>query len=91
MINVLELKTIELALKSYSGGIRDLHIRSMSYNTIAIVGISKQSSTRSLECKEVAHTIWLWALSRRVWLSAAHVPGLKNVEVILAQFRDKLE
>jgi hypothetical protein len=92
-INVLELMAIELALQSYCALDRDRHIRIMSDNTTAIAGINKQGSTRSLECNAVAHSIWLWALPRRIWLTAAHVPGIENVEADAAsrEFKDELE
>ena len=92
-INVLEIMAIENALKSYCSYMHDIHIRIMSDNTTAIAGINKQGSTRSLECNDAAHTIWLWALSRNIWISAAHVPGVENVEADLAsrEFKDELE
>jgi hypothetical protein len=92
-INVLELMAIEMALKSYCNAMRNLHIRIMSDNTTAVAGINKQGSTRSLECNKVAHTIWLWAFDRNLWISAAHVPGVDNVEADTAsrEFKDELE
>ena len=27
---------------------------------------------------ELTHTIWLWAVSQNIWLSAAHLPGEDN-------------
>jgi hypothetical protein len=83
-IKVLELMAIDLALKSYCTSARNMHIRIMSDNMTAVAGINKQGSTRSLECNAVAHKIWLWAYARGLWISAAHVPGIDNVEADLA-------
>ena len=31
-------------------------------------------------CNEMAHQIWEWCSNRGIWLSACHIPGVKNVE-----------
>ena len=92
-INVLEIMAIENALKSYCSPFNNVHIRIMSDNTTAIASINKQGSTRSWECNDAGHRIWLWALNRNMWLSAAHIPGIENVEADLAsrEFKDELE
>jgi hypothetical protein len=92
-INVLELIAIEFALYSYCNDMADLHVRIMSDNTTAIAAINKQGSTKALECNTVARRIWHWALPRKIWLSAAHIPGVQNVEADDASrvFKDELE
>jgi hypothetical protein len=92
-INVLEIMAIENALRSYCASLHDVHIRIMSDSTTAIASINKQGSTRSLQCNDAAHKIWLWALHRNIWISAAHIPGIENVEADRAsrEFKDELE
>jgi hypothetical protein len=92
-INALELLAIEFALPSYCNTMHDIHIRIMSDNTTAIAAINKQGSTKALDCNTVAKRIWLWALERKIWISAAHIPGVDNVEADLASrvFKDELE
>lgn len=34
--------------------------------------------THSLECNHIARTIWMWCITRDIWLSAAHLPGKCN-------------
>jgi hypothetical protein len=65
----------------------------MCDNTTAIAAIRKQGSTRTVELNNIARIIWLWALDRHLWLSAAHVPGVDNVEADDASrvFKDELE
>ena len=35
--------------------------------------------SKSVECHHLAKNIWSWAIARNICLSAAHVPGVKNV------------
>jgi hypothetical protein len=92
-INVLELMAIEFALYSHCKNLQDTHIRIMSDNTTAIAAIYKQGSTKAFQCNLVARRIWLWCLDRNIWLSAAHIPGVDNVEADHASrvFKDELE
>ena len=36
--------------------------------------------THSKECNSIAKDIWQWCIERQIWLTAAHIPGTKNVE-----------
>ena len=65
----------------------------MSDNTTTIAAINKQGSTKAFQCNLVAKRIWLWCLDRSIWLSAAHIPGVDNVEADHASrvFKDELE
>ena len=36
--------------------------------------------THSRECHTIARNIWLWCIDKQIWLTAAHIPGKKNVE-----------
>jgi hypothetical protein len=92
-INALELMAIEFALLSYCDDLNSQHIRIMSDNTTAIAAVNKQGSTQALECNQIAKRIWLWALDRNIWISAAHIPGVLNVEADHAShvFKDELE
>ncbi len=33
---------------------------------------------KSLDCNARAQDIWEWAITRNIWLSAAHIPGASN-------------
>ena len=35
--------------------------------------------THSIPCNNIARDIWCWAESKRLWLIAAHIPGVQNV------------
>ena len=36
--------------------------------------------SRSKECDSLARQIWLWCIKNKIWISATHIPGSKNVE-----------
>ena len=79
-INSLELLAILYGLKAACRDMSDCHIKTMTDNTTAVSGVNKQGSTRSHMCNDIARKIWFWALERNIWLTAAHIPGVQNVE-----------
>ena len=76
-INVLELKAISLALKSFVKTSHK-HIKIMSDNTTAIHCINKMGTSHSMECHHEVLKIWEWAIIYKNHLSAAHIPGKLN-------------
>ena len=77
-INVLELIAAFLILKTYCAHMHDCHIRLMLDNTTAIACINKFGSIKPKLLK-VTQELYEWAEKRRLFLSAAHVPGVDNV------------
>lgn len=92
-INSLELKAVLLSLKACCQSLTNTHILVQSDNTTTVVGINRQGSTQSTNCNTIARQIWLWAMETDNWLSAAHCPGVLNVEADLASriFNDTTE
>ena len=78
-INVLELKAILLALKSFVKTSHK-HIKIMSDNTTAIHCINKMGTSHSMECHHEVLKIWEWAIIHKNYLSAAHIPGKLNTD-----------
>ena len=76
-INVLELKAILLALKSFVKTSHK-HIKTMSDNTAAIHCINKMGTSHSMECHHKVLKIWEWAIIYKNHLSADHIPGKLN-------------
>ena len=35
--------------------------------------------THSRECNTIAKDIWQWCIDKQIWLTAAHIPGTKNI------------
>ncbi|XP_031574344.1 uncharacterized protein LOC116308111 [Actinia tenebrosa] len=48
---------------------------------------------KSKECTQIAKDIWLWAISRHLWLSVAHQPGQLNAiaDLLSRHFEDGIE
>ena len=76
-INVLELKAILPALKSFVKTSHK-HIKIISDNTTAIHYINKMGASHSMECHHQVLKIWEWAIIHKNHLSAAHILGKLN-------------
>ncbi|XP_074641165.1 uncharacterized protein LOC141898917 [Tubulanus polymorphus] len=70
-INVLELKAVFMALRSFSRETKD--------NSTTVSYISNQGG-RKQGCNEIAREIWLWCYKHNNWLTVTHLPGINNVE-----------
>ena len=79
-INELELKAAYFGLRGFCADMHGIHLRIMVDNTSALAAINKQGSTRSLGLNVLARELWDYARERRIWVSAAHIPGRLNVE-----------
>jgi hypothetical protein len=92
-INVLELLAMRLALQAFADGCSNIHVRLMTDNTTAMACINNQGSTKSQQCHRMAKIIWRWAEQRKIWLTAAYIPGKLNVEADEAsrKFNDAIE
>ena len=91
--NILELRAIELGLLSLLPSRTNQHIRNMSDNMTAVTYINAIGGVQSKECNLIAKRIWLWAIDRRNWLSAAHKPGQLNItaDKLSRHFEDSIE
>ncbi|MCP3933068.1 MAG: hypothetical protein GY705_28695 [Bacteroidetes bacterium] len=74
----MELKAAFLTLQSFARFKRDIHVKMMIDNTTAIACINKFGSVKPLLMAQTTE-LYQWALDRNLYLSAAHVPGKKNV------------
>ena len=74
-INVLELKAILLALKSF---VKTSHKHIKIMSDTAIHCINKMGTSHSMECHHEVLKIWEWAIVYKNHLSAAHIPGKLN-------------
>ena len=78
-INYLELMASFFGLQAFCSNMKSIHIRIYSDNTTAVNYINSMGGTHSMECNSVAKDIWLFCIVRNIWLSAAHIPGKKNI------------
>ena len=78
-INVLELRAIYFALKSFC--IHDnLHVKIFTDNTTALAYVKHMGGVRSVECHKVAQLIWNFCEAHSIWITIAHIPGVENVK-----------
>ena len=78
-INILELKAIENALQSFEDKITGKHVKIFSDNSVAVCYI-REMGGKTLDCNEIAKRIWLWCISRNIFLSITFLPGILNSE-----------
>ena len=67
--------------------VTNTHVKVLSDNTTAVCTINRMGTCHSNPCNAVVHLIWQWAISKNIWLSATHIPG---VETILADQESRL-
>ena len=79
-INVLELKAVLFGVKSLCSHLRQTHIKVLSDNTTAVCAVNNMGSCKSLLCDQELRRIWSWAIERDIFITAAHIPGIFNVE-----------
>ena len=84
-INYLELKALYLAIQAFikEEAQTPRHLRLLIDNMTAVAYINKKGGTRSPQLATLAMEIWTYCLSRQIWITAKHLPGLMNSEADL--------
>ena len=77
-INVLEILAIQFAILSFCEYKKLKHVKIMCDNTTAISYINNFGGIKSKLCNQVAVSTWEWCIKHDIWVSAAHIPGIKN-------------
>ena len=92
-INYLELLAIFYALQSLYSSLRKRHIEIQSDNVSAVSYINDMGGMNSRKMDLLAHNIWDWCVSKDIFISAIHVPGLSNVraDFLSRHFSDSTE
>ena len=85
-INDLEMLAILLGLQTFAKDKSNKHIRIMCGSTTAVNVINHMGTSHSDPCNSVAKEIWEWCIDRKIWLSAAHIPGKQN---LIADFESR--
>lgn len=78
-INILELKACQLTLQSFCQKVKNLHVKLYMDNTGSCTYINKFGGKKK-ELNLLAREIWFWCINRKIHLTAAHIPGKKNIE-----------
>ena len=77
---------ILLGLQTFAKNKNNTHIRIMCDNTTAVNVINHMGTSHSDLCNSIAKEIWEWCIVRKIWLSAAHIPGKQN---LIADFESR--
>ena len=52
----------------------------LSDNAIAMCAINNMGSWKSFLCDQEVRKTWCWAIERDIFINAAHIPAILNVE-----------
>jgi len=88
-INYLEMRAALFTIQSFCKDKSECHVKIMSDNTTTVACINKRGSTKEL-LNDVTKEIILWCSSRKIYISAAHIPGVDNI-VADAESRRRLQ
>ena len=77
-INCLELLAVFLGLQAFCHSLHNTHIRLMIDNTTAVAVINHMGTCHSDNLNTLSKQLWLWCLSRNIWISAAHIARKSN-------------
>lgn len=78
-INLLEMQAAFFAIKTFCTDSNPKHVRIMIDNTTAVAYINNMGGSHSFLCNKISREIWDWCIKHKIWLSAAHLPGINNV------------
>ena len=76
-INLKELTAILFTLQALCKQDTNKHIKILTDNTTCVSYINKKGGKKA-HLNATARQIWLWAIERKNWLSAVHLPGCQN-------------
>ena len=78
-INVLELKAVSLALRSFKDHCQNQIVLIATDNSTVVAYINKQGGTHSAEMCALLWKIMTWCHHYQITLKARHIPGCLNV------------
>lgn len=65
------------------------HHRILTDNTTAIAVLNHMGTSHSDPCNRLGKEIWEWCIDRKIWLSAAHIPRVHNINADFESKRTK--
>ncbi|XP_069502966.1 uncharacterized protein [Ambystoma mexicanum] len=77
-INVLELRAVFWALKSFLLSLKGKVVRIFTDNATTMFYIRKQGGTRSPALSKETQDLWHWAVAQGMFLVPFHLAGIKN-------------
>ncbi len=79
-INYLEILDVLVTLKAFRENVKDKHVHVLIDNTTAVATINNMGTSRSRECNLAGRLVWTWCVDNGIWLSAAHIPSVSNIQ-----------
>ena len=79
-INYLEILAVYYSLKAFRHLIVGLHIKILCDNTTAVACLNHMGASHTENCNAITKIIWEWCIENHVWITAAHIPGIENVQ-----------
>ena len=86
-INYLELLAVFMGLQTLCKTNYNTHLRILTDSTTAIAVLNHMGTSHSAPCNHLGREIWEWCINREIWLSAAHIPGVHNIQADLESRR----
>ncbi|RUA04502.1 MAG: hypothetical protein DSY43_06170 [Gammaproteobacteria bacterium] len=90
-INYLELLAVFLGMKTFLIHEKGKHARLMIDNSTSVAIINNMGTSHSYDLNTLCKIIWEWAISRDLWLSAAHIPGKLNTKADFESRKNRSE
>lgn len=78
-INVLELKAVLLAIQTFCRTDSNIHVKIRSDNSTTVACINKAGSTK-VALHDLTFELLTWTQERGIVVTAAHIPGVENVD-----------
>ena len=79
----------QFGLKTLCSGLNNTHILVKADNAATVGGINNMGSSKSIPMDAQIKKVWKWTLSKGNWITAAHIPGIYNVEADLESRRSE--
>ena len=89
-INILELKAVFLALKSFENQLLNQNLLVSTDNSSVVAYLNKQGDTHSQEMCALIWRIMAWTNARGIQIRAKHIPGNLNVLADSLSRKDKV-
>ena len=90
-INVLELKAVSLALRSFKDQCQNQTVLVATDNSTVVAYINKQGGTHSAEMCALLWKIMTWCHHYHITLKARHIPGCLNVMADLLSMSNQVQ
>jgi hypothetical protein len=78
-INILEMRAAEFVVKAFTKDLEQIHCHIRLDNSSCVAQINKMGGTRSIPLFEALNRLWTYCLSKRITLTAEHIPGCTNL------------